>query len=138
MKFKNLAFILLLPLLACQNHNHGDHEATASVVLNNGQRWEANPETTQGIEQMQMLLNAFDPADTDPDHYQQLHAGLTARFQDIFKQCTMTGEAHEQLHHYLLPVNTLLGKMDNATIAENQETIHALVDQLNQYKTYFQ
>lgn len=49
-----LPFLLLLP--ACTGH-HGTAEA---VQLDNGNRWQANPETTTGIAEMQAALARYE------------------------------------------------------------------------------
>jgi hypothetical protein len=77
-------------------------DALPPVTLNNGQRWQANPETTTGIANMVGILKAYDPANGDPA---ALKAALEEEFGLIFERCTMEGEAHEQLHNYLLPIH---------------------------------
>lgn len=79
-----------------------DHDALPSVTLDNGQRWKANPETTTGIANMVTILSAYDPATGDPT---VLKDTLEAEFGLIFERCTMTGEGHNQLHNYLVPIH---------------------------------
>jgi|SRR5690606_3301435 len=112
--------------------DHEDHTATGTTVeLDNGQTWEANIETTEGIANMEALVDGYDPGSDDG---QLLKEGLEAEFQDIFAKCTMTGESHNQLHNYLAPVHRMLKDLDAApTEAELDE----LSDYLATYPNYF-
>ena len=119
-------------------HTHGAQEtappatteALPAVTLDNGQRWKANPETITGIANMVGILAAYDPADRDP---KALKAALEEEFGLIFERCTMTGEAHEQLHNYLLPIHHQLRDFE-ATEAQRK----ALGEHLAAYGTYFE
>lgn len=112
-----------------QVHHHG---STGAVQLDNGKPWEANIETTDGIQAMQAILDNFDPANEDGS---LLKEELEAEFKDIFAKCTMTGEAHEQLHNYLIPVHGMLDKLDSVpTDAQREE----LSTYLGTYGNYFQ
>lgn len=96
-----------------------------------GNRWIANPETTAGIANMSAILNAFDPASGNAD---TLKASLEEEFGLIFERCTMEGEAHEQLHNYLIPIHHALREFDG-TAADDRE---AMAAHLATYTTYFQ
>ena len=122
-----LALSLMLGVSACQQHEHqhGEKEA-AHVQLNNGKKWQANPETTQGIRNMQSLLNRA------TDNTEKLSAQLENEFSQIFKNCTMTGEAHDQLHNYLLPLKE---QLENSNVDTQRSEIQAY---LNTYYNYFE
>jgi hypothetical protein len=141
-----LLIATLLGSCAEPSHDGGDHEAPTAatqdsahapasddapaVMLINGQRWKANPETTTGIANMAGILGAYDPSSGDP---KVLKDTLEAEFALIFERCTMTGEAHEQLHNYLLPIHRQLRDFE---ATEPQRT--ALREYLAAYGTYFE
>ncbi len=149
-RFQTAAVFLATVLAAsCGNaaHDHGeeghehDHGAVvqeqgaghgeATVQLDNGNTWAANPETTDGIAAMQAILSGYDPAVDDGT---MLKEELEAEFNEIFAKCTMTGEAHEQLHNFLKPVHAMLEELGGTpTVAQRQE----LSDYLATYGTYF-
>jgi len=109
--------------------NDTDHAALDSELkLNNGERWEANIETTEGINNMLLLIDTF--SKDDSADYAALKENLTFEFTTIFKKCTMKGEAHDQLHNYLLPLKTLI---DNAS----NENVEEIIAYLNTYQNYF-
>ena len=107
------------------------HDALPSVKLDNGQRWKANPETTTGIANMVGILDTYDPSSGDP---KDLKAALDDEFKLIFERCTMTGESHEQLHNYLIPIHHALADLDGGREAD-RDTIAAL---LTRYADYFE
>lgn len=134
---KNL-FLHLLPLLlllpACTGH-HGTAEA---IQLDNGSRWKANPETTTGIAEMQAILARYEGNTSDAASRKALREELETAFQNIFKQCTMKGEAHNQLHNYLLPMKGLFEKTDGADAGESEQAIRQLKQHLGEYQIYFE
>lgn len=142
--FFGLGIIVAFSLSACSNkdaaseENHSKsesaveeqdtHHSKVAVQLNNGERWQANPETLQGIGDMLEMTNAYMTGrQTDVD---LLKTELQTRFQLIFTECTMTGEAHEQLHTYLVPIKGMLESL-------NQETASSTVQELNDYLRTF-
>lgn len=139
---KILIFSFAILFAACQptgedahnhdSHDHGDHtghvEENTSVALNNGERWKANPETNDGIKNMINLVADFDQQNGD---YEALQTSLQTEFRDIFKKCTMTGESHDQLHNYLLPLKEKLEKV-------SPENIKEILSYLHTYSDYFE
>jgi hypothetical protein len=102
------------------------------VSLNNGKRWKANTETTQGIQSMRMLVERYPQSGMTK---LQLKDTLEAEFQMIFQKCTMTGEAHEQLHNYLIPLHQMLNVMSEKSTDAEIMAMHA---HLQTYGEYFE
>ena len=118
---------------AVENAEHDDHAgAEASAVqLDNGQPWAANIETTDGVKAMLALVEGYDPASGEGA---MLKEELEAEFKEIFAKCTMTGESHEQLHNYLIPIHKMLDKLSpEPTPAE----LSQMRDYLKTYGNYF-
>lgn len=91
------------PAAATQDHDHEGLSTT--VLLDNGKKWKANPETIDGVKKMSLMVRNGIIAKAAPD---QLYEPLKKEFQTIFDKCTMKGEAHEQLHNFLIPVKANL------------------------------
>ncbi len=138
---KKVPFFLLLALpfllQSCGGHGH-DGSDIPPLVLDNGQPWQANPETTSGIAYMQAILAKYDGKIADDTSRESLQEELEATFQGIFKACTMTGESHNQLHNYLLPMKPLFEKIGEGTATESEAAIRQLKQHLTTYQTYFQ
>jgi len=106
-----------------------DGPTVGVVALDQGRRWKANPETTEGIANMRLLLDGYPSNGFTP---QVMRDTLTSEFARIFERCTMTGEAHEQLHNYLVPLDGMLeGEASDDRFA-------AISTYLDQYGTYFE
>ena len=76
------------------------------IALNDGKRWNANPETTEGINNMKEIMNNFTNK-SSLKAYELLTEHLILEFSKVFEKCTMKGEAHNQLHNFLIPINAL-------------------------------
>lgn len=136
MKYMLFFTLLSLPFFqACTGGHHGKAEA---VQLDNGKRWIANPETTVGITDMLAILVKYEGQTADVTSRKAMRVELETAFQGIFKQCTMTGPAHDQLHNYLLPMKALFEKIDGDNTTEAEIAIGQLKLHLVDYQTFFQ
>lgn len=123
---------------AIDMQNHEEHEERSSaVILNNGQKWKTNAETTDGMKKMSSLFETFAKQPKAEDYY-SLKTKLEKEFDTILQKCTMTGEAHNQLHNYLLPMKELIGKLGSNSTEEQQEALDNLQAHLKEYDKYFQ
>ncbi len=131
----------LLLTYGCSTEKHNDEhgqgevahttDAALSVQLDNGNKWMANVETTQGIQKMTQLVNTALGNTTSPS----LKENLLTEFADVLNKCTMKGESHEQLHNYLLPLRENIEKLPEAPSKEELETIKLY---LATYQNYFE
>lgn len=112
------------------------HESEAVLKLNNGDLWIVNAETTEGIKQMTQLTANF--TDTENiEAYRELKTKLEAEFGTIISKCTMTGEAHDQLHNYLLPMKPLFKNLAAEDLATRKSGLEKLTKHLSEYSAYF-
>lgn len=154
LKFIPAAFFLLA---ACKNtpeakeDEHANHQVAettttpdgaaveshegqnVAVVLDNGKKWKANPETIESIKNMQTIIGN---AKTTNASAVSLDAPLTKEFQTIFEKCTMTGEAHNQLHNYLVPLKDNLQKLGNE--ADATQALANIESHLGTFQNYFE
>ena len=114
------------------------HESIdGTVTLDNGKLWQANPETTTGINNLKNRLQAF----TDIENvaaYATLKEGLEADFTELFQKCTMKGEAHNQLHNYLFPFIDLFDDLESADLETCKKSFTGLTIRLEEYFEYFE
>ena len=142
--FKFVVILFFIGLYSCQQKKNQkvavekveveqeDDFQFPTVSLNDGQLWEANTETTQGIKNMQQLLDSYPKENGNPE---ELIVGLKAEFGMIFKKCTMTGEAHEQLHNYLIPLKFKIEILSEGVTVEKTVDVKTYLDD---YFNYFQ
>ena len=106
------------------------------LSLNNGEKWEANPETAQGIRQMQKILDAY--PESSEMNTKQLLDTLNSVKKQIFAQCTMKGEAHNNLHAYLIPLIKKINALKTVkNPQEEEQAIARLKEHLALYDRYF-
>ena len=110
--------------------NHGTPDL---VQLDNGNKWIANMETTEGIENMRKMIEAEQAAPVSS--VAALKENLLLQFTDILNQCTMKGKSHEQLHNYLLPLRAQIDNLDEGNQKEELEKIKLY---LSTYVKYFE
>jgi hypothetical protein len=68
----------------------------------------------------------------------QLHQALTHELQFIFKECTMKGESHEQLHHYLIPLRDYINQLEKAEQDEALTLEKKIQAHLQLFHQYFE
>ena len=141
------SIITVFALTSCNNdvkyteeHEHqqpGHGVASNDIKLDNGKKWVANKETTEGINNMISYLNGL-PATPATEDYTRLKQKLEAEFNQILQRCTMTGEAHNQLHNYLIPMTEYFRQLDSGDPKLSEQNVAALKTYLNKYFEYFQ
>jgi len=107
-------------------------------MMDHGKPWKANAETTSGIASMQMILAKYQGSALTPAQMADLKTQLETEFQAIFDRCTMTGEAHNQLHNYLLPMKTMMDELDQGDAASMAHRMEEMEVYLSNYKKYFE
>lgn len=108
-----------------------------TLSLNSGQKWVPNIETSDGIRRMLSLLNK-DTKDSTFSQYSVIGKNLNLEMKTIFSECTMTGEGHNQLHNFLLPLVKQFRELENSkTVTEGDGKIKLIHDYLDNYTNYF-
>ena len=112
------------------------HESEGVLKLNNGDLWMANAETTEGIQKMTQLIANFSESE-NLEAYPELKKKLETEFGTIISKCTMTGEAHDQLHNYLLPMKPLFIDLAAENLETRKTALEKLTKHLSEYSAYF-
>ncbi len=87
---------------AHDSHQTSTHESSPDgLVLNNGEKWEMDEHTRSSFAQMAGSFLTADHISLEGEGLKQVGAGLQTDLDGLIKGCTMTGEAHNQLHVYL-------------------------------------
>ena len=147
---KILLLLIALSIVSCKNSSEKKEEIKEEpkieetvhtsegdeVDLDNGKLWVANKDTTIGIDKMKSRLNSF----TDSENvaaYQILKEGLETDFTELFQKCTMKGEAHNQLHNYLLPMIDIFDGIGSSDLATCKKNFQDLKNHLKSYTSFF-
>ena len=139
-------------LVSCGDHGAGSHTADVEdhashldsatpedgldgLALNNGSKWEMDDHTRTVFAKMATSFLNFDPQSMDEDGLMKAGADLQVDINALIQGCTMTGDAHDQLHVYLtgyMPAVAALS--DSGRIEDAQKVTHYL----EKYGDYFE
>jgi len=109
------------------------------LQLNNGEKWLANPETSEGMLMMQILIKGFYDTSEDNRNYAEFTGELQYQCNYIIKNCSMKGDSHDQLHEVLHPILEEVKLAQNAASYEDADkSIQKVNELLTQYFLYFE
>lgn len=136
-----LSTTLVNNAFAADDHSHGhdSHAAKTSLdglSLNNGQPWEMDEHTRTMSKKIRSTFFSSDHGSLEG--LTSMGAELEHQMQELVKGCTMTGQAHDQLHVFLnshVPTINALAKADNYKAA--RENAILLKGQLEAYQKHF-
>jgi hypothetical protein len=118
-----------------QETDHHHHEDADSIVLNHNEKWKVESAMLAHIRHMEQDINAFEA--TGPKDYNVLATKLKTNIDLLTSSCTMTGQAHDELHKWLLPyidtVESLANSKSEKEAAEVLETIKHSFQTFNKY-----
>lgn len=120
--------------LTQDEHDH-EHESEA-IALDNGKKWKVDENMMAHIRNMENDVNTFD---TKKAEYAALATKLSNNLDLLTSNCTMTGQAHDELHKWLLPFIDLSeefgkSKNENESAAYYQNIKTTIVN----FNTYFE
>ena len=112
-------------------HEHGEE----AIVLDGDKKWVVVPKMMGFIRIMETGVEEFslyeNPTSKD---YQELAILIDKNIRELTSNCTMEGQAHDELHKWLLPFIELSTAFDEATEIEEQQVIY--LDFQSAYKTF--
>lgn len=106
------------------------------IQLDNGNKWEANMETTVGVEKMLDLIKNYNFKTVEDYHIVAKDLNEVKNY--VVKECTMKGASHDNLHVFLYPLIEkieVLGKV--STVDEGSKAIDSIHENLEKYYQYF-
>lgn len=114
-----------------------DNSWIADIQLDNGNKWAANLETTEGITKMLQQIESSNPRTIED--YQNLASQLNTEKNFVIKECTMKGPSHDNLHIFLHPLIEKIEALKNvSTTTEGTEITQSIKENLTNYGNYFQ
>jgi len=106
------------------------------ITLDNGSKWSANTETTEGVAKMIELIKTNETTSVEDFHL--LAKKLNEVKNVVVRECTMKGAPHDNLHIFLHPLIEkieILSKV--STIADGNKVLASIKINLEQYYNYF-
>ncbi len=106
------------------------------LALNNGEKWSANTETIEGVHNMMKLVDNNFESNED---YQQLASDLGSEKSNIFDKCSMKGEAHDNLHSFLMPLIDKIDQLEESSeVDKSIEITNDIKIHLNEFDYFFE
>lgn len=113
--------------------DHQDEHET--IVLNDGKKWIVVPEMMAFIRNMENGVIEFSTKENSTsEEYKQLALLIDENIRELISNCTMEGQAHDELHKWLVPFIALSEQFDAATELKEQE--HIYQEFKKSYKTF--
>jgi hypothetical protein len=107
------------------------------IKLNEGNKWEANVETNEGILKMQKTIKT--QSINTLEDYHQLAEKLESDKNYVLKNCTMKGASHDNLHVWLLPLMKKIDALsETKTIEDATKLKRSIEENINGYADYFE
>ena len=124
-------------VIAEPKEHHHEEEA---LVLNNGEKWVVVPEMMTFIRNMEAGVNDFEKNETPiSNDYVELAQLIDVNIRELTSNCTMEGQAHDELHKWLVPFIELSKQFDVATEIDEQENIyHQFKAAYKEFNIYFE
>jgi hypothetical protein len=113
-----------------ETEHHHDHEA---IVLNNGEKWKVDDNMMTHIRNMEKDVIAF--ADNSDKNYKELTSKLKTNLDLLTSNCTMKGQAHDELHKWLVPYIELVDALEKD---QSEAQFKAIQDSFQTFNQYFQ
>ncbi|MDQ7918287.1 hypothetical protein RBU60_11930 [Mesonia sp. MT50] len=122
--------------MAAESHSM-NNAWVEEIKLDEGDKWDANLETTEGVDKMLSLVKSSQTESVK--EYHSLAADLNETKNFVVKKCTMKGPSHDNLHVFLHPLIekiNALGKISSTD--EGAKIKESIKENLEGYYTYFQ
>lgn len=118
-------------------HQHDEVEA---IILDNGKKWVVVPEMMAFIKNIENGVNEFSKKDKSTfEEYQTLSKLIAKNLEDLTANCTMTGQAHDELHKWLVPFLDLSAEFSETTnVEEADKTYHKIEEAFKEFVVYFE
>ncbi|PRX43828.1 hypothetical protein [Salegentibacter salegens] len=106
------------------------------IEMDNGDKWEANLETNEGVEEMLKLVESSNPKSVQD--YHSLALKLNEEKNYVVKECTMEGSSHDNLHVFLHPLIEKISALRKVSSKEEGAKITGgIKENLESYYDYF-
>ena len=128
MKTIYLLSLTILLAAGCTNEQEQAHE-TESIVLDDGKKWKVDDDMMEYIQSMKTQVELFQGISLK--EHKLLAEGLKEQLTLLTSNCTMKGQAHDELHKWLLPHIQLIKSYSAA------ESVEDAVVVLNKHKESF-
>lgn len=116
--------------------HHHDHESD-EIALNHGEKWKVDKDMMLHIQNMEKDVNSFNGK--SKTEYAALALKIKNNLDLLTSNCTMTGQAHDELHKWLLPFLDLADEFSESKSEEESAKLFTKVKtSFVTFNNYFQ
>ena len=117
-----------IPTVATEVH---EHETDEPLQLNDGEKWKVDANMMAHIAQMEKDIASLD----NQENFEKLSEKLNKNLGLLSSNCTMKGQAHDELHKWLLPYIDLV---EAFATDKSEANFTAIKNSFSTFNTYFQ
>lgn len=118
------------------HHNHSE-----SIILNNGEKWKVDEHMLRFIRTIEtdvVKFSSFEGEKKLPD-YISLSAQIEMNLDSLTSNCTMTGQAHDELHKWLLPFLDLNDYFSSTETVDEADSLYTEIKtSFAEFNLYFE
>ncbi|OFY91657.1 MAG: hypothetical protein A3K10_10970 [Bacteroidetes bacterium RIFCSPLOWO2_12_FULL_31_6] len=120
--------------------NMHQHDEVEAIVLDNGKKWVVVPEMMAFIKNIESAVVDFSKNENPSlEEYQILSKGIAKNLEELTSNCTMTGQAHDELHKWLVPFLDLSAEFSETTNVKDAEIAYKKIEEsFKEFVVYFE
>ena len=105
------------------------------TLLDNGQKWKMDTHTRLAFAAMEAYFPKIDTISFDTQSLKKIGADLQIQINGLIQDCTMSGDAHDQLHVYLMGYISAVDALSQSGDIQDARKVRYY---LGQYIAYFE
>ena len=106
-----------------------------ALVLNNGDKWDADAHTLLVVREMKSEVSDFEGANRKD--YAVLADSLTSQLNRLVAGCTMEGPAHDELHKWLIPLSDDVKDLKSSANVSGTHKVIEIKESLGLFNDFF-
>lgn len=143
MRTQFLQVVMLAGITACTSapekpsaETHTVVKENNNLVLHQGKKWQVPAHMMNELRAMERILNTHD---TKHHYVAALGDSLQAHLEALTSSCTMEGDAHDELHKWLVPFMEKTDAIPALTDSTRQaEAVHELQQAFVEFNRFFE
>ena len=111
------------------------------IQLNNGAKWKVDEKMMSFIMKIEEDATGFskDAKTKSVEVYNQLASSISTNLDSLTSNCTMSGQAHDELHKWLLPFLDLSEEFSASSAVEKSDSLYnQILNSLGEFHEYFE
>ncbi|MFA7273960.1 MAG: hypothetical protein WC044_08825 [Crocinitomicaceae bacterium] len=119
-----------------EHNKHLHEDGSEAINLNKGEKWKVDANMLVHIRNMENEIVSF--TKVEQKDYKLLSEKLQVNIDLLTSNCTMKGEAHDELHKWLLPYTDLVKELSEAKFETEALKFKYIQISFKTFNQYFQ